>query len=386
MVDVPCATRVWTEPSPAGERPGASGAAGAERVDEVGWRWGQQKAGQRVTLRMGENGPVAVRVWAQRVWHLHPRTFLSIAAPALLTELRIAMVDTVQLFQSCRVDHRAVPPGYRLTSHRETLSDGNFIPQNQHYDDPATGYHAYGENGTVTYHRASLPRLHHGTNGRLIKNQEELDAALALLQAKATELGEPRTPGFEHATRVDLVWQFKGDPAQFVLAHRNCRHPGVRSAPFIYENRSLVFKGSEVRISIYDKTRERLHRNGDIVRVDIQLKGDRLKEELGQGGRVTHLDFKTCYAAYRRIMLGFIPAAIPKADSIASLLAIGEREGWQANGIPAFDLYTAGLCERQVRRLRTDMAGMRATVHQIDWAALLPADGPPEPVELLDPV
>jgi len=53
------------------------------------------------------------------------------------------------------------------------------------------------------------------------------------------------------------------------------------------------------------------------------------------------------------------------------------------SGNSAFDIYTAGQSERNVRRIRTDMAALRATVHQIDWAALLPADGPPEPVELL---
>jgi len=147
----------------------------------------------------------------------------------------------------------------------------------------------------------------------------------------------------------------------------------------------MKFNGSEMNIIIYDKIRERFHRNGDIVRVEIQLTGDRLKEELGQGGRVNKLDFAACYASYRRILLGFKPASIPKADSIASLLATAEREGWQSNGIPAFDIYVAGRCERQVRRLRTEMAAVRSTVHQIDWAALLPADGPPEPVELSDP-
>ena len=37
-------------------------------MDEVRRRWTQPEAGQRVTLRVGENGPVAVRVWAQRGW------------------------------------------------------------------------------------------------------------------------------------------------------------------------------------------------------------------------------------------------------------------------------------------------------------------------------
>jgi SRSO17 transposase len=44
MVDVPCDTLVW---------PAAPGGSGAERVDELGRRWRQRRAGQKVTLRVG---------------------------------------------------------------------------------------------------------------------------------------------------------------------------------------------------------------------------------------------------------------------------------------------------------------------------------------------
>ena len=74
MVDVPCTTRVWTEPPAAGERPGASVAVGAGRVDEVGRRWTQPEAGQRVTLRVGENGPVALRVGVWPAGQVRPRS------------------------------------------------------------------------------------------------------------------------------------------------------------------------------------------------------------------------------------------------------------------------------------------------------------------------
>lgn len=68
MVAVPCDTLVWTQTPPSGVRPAVPGASGAERVDGLGRRWCQRRAGQQVTLRVGENGPVAVRLWAQRVW------------------------------------------------------------------------------------------------------------------------------------------------------------------------------------------------------------------------------------------------------------------------------------------------------------------------------
>ena len=72
LVDVPCDTRVWTQAPPSGARPAVLDASGAERVDAVGRQWSRGGKGQQVTLRVGENGPVAVRLWAQRVWGWPP--------------------------------------------------------------------------------------------------------------------------------------------------------------------------------------------------------------------------------------------------------------------------------------------------------------------------
>ena len=137
----------------------------------------------------------------------------------------------------------------------------------------------------------------------------------------------------------------------------------------------MAFKGSEMRIAIYDKSLEQFKRNGDVVRVEVQLKGRMLKELLGGGDRVIKLDFDTCYRAYRGILLGFVPSPITKVSGIAEFLAIGEREGWSSNGIPAFELYTRGMCRRQVDRIRRGMAACRPELFKIDWSQLLPADG-----------
>ena len=99
--------------------------------------------------------------------------------------------------------------------------------------------------------------------------------------------------------------------------------------------------------------------------------------------RVTKLDFNTCYQAYRRILLGFIPSPVTNVSTVAEFLSIAEREGWQSGGVPAFDLYTRELSPRQIRRIQKDMASCRPAVHKIDWSELLPADGPPTPIELI---
>jgi SRSO17 transposase len=67
MADVPCDTLVWAERPPAGQRPAQAKPAG--RSVEALWKqWKVGDAGTPLTLRIGENGPVAVRVWARRVW------------------------------------------------------------------------------------------------------------------------------------------------------------------------------------------------------------------------------------------------------------------------------------------------------------------------------
>ncbi len=234
------------------------------------------------------------------------------------------------------------------------------------------GYHAYGNSYEIQYHRASLSRLFHGNNGKLIKSQAELDAALDLIQQKAGQICNAIFGNF-HFTRVDMVWQFQGDfAADFILAHRTAKHPRIHSSPSFYESRSMAWKGSEMRVNIYDKTLERHKYSGDIVRVEIQLKGRRLQEELGHGARVTKLDFNTCYSAYRRILLGFVPSPITRVSSIAQFLAIGEREGWNSGGVSAFDLYARGLGSRQVRRLqRATWPPVARSVFNIDWSQLL---------------
>src|SRR6266550_4494110 len=111
------------------------------------------------------------------------------------------MLDTVTIFRPFRL-HSATPlPGWRATAYSEPLSDRQGRESSFSLDDSGTGYHGHGQNGEVRYHRASLPRLLHGDNGKLIKNQVELDTALDRLRQKAGELGNSCTPDL-HFTRV----------------------------------------------------------------------------------------------------------------------------------------------------------------------------------------
>jgi hypothetical protein len=182
-------------------------------------------------------------------------------------------------------------------------------------------------------------------------------------------------------TRVDLVWQFRGDPAAFIMAHRNCRHRSIRKEAGSFNNNSLFWQGAEMRVSMYDKVLEQTRKPGDVVRVEVQLRGTRLKNALGDGEKVPGLDLALCYSAYREILLGFAPATLPKIGSVAELLALAERHNWTADGVRAFDLWAHQKSARQVARVRQQMAALRPEIHQIDWAALLPSESLPPIVD-----
>ncbi len=163
------------------------------------------------------------------------------------------MVDTVQIFRAHEIG-TTIPPGYKVTHHDVPVPGSVCDPKhlrNCSFDHLATGYHSHGDTYTLNYHRVSLPRLLHEDNGKLITNQEQLDASMLLFHQKTCELGIPQYDSF-HFTRVDLTWQFLGDAAQFVQAHLHAPHPRIRSEPILYANRSLALAGSELRIAIYD--------------------------------------------------------------------------------------------------------------------------------------
>src|SRR5207237_1135277 len=71
VADVPADQMVWEQAPKAGRRPSPP-KAGAQRVDALAAQWRKDKPGRKVTLRVGENGPVRVKVWAQRVWWWAP--------------------------------------------------------------------------------------------------------------------------------------------------------------------------------------------------------------------------------------------------------------------------------------------------------------------------
>jgi len=67
VADVPALQLVWEQKPEVEQRPSLA-AAGAQRVDKLAKQWAKSQSGTQVKLRVGENGPVRVKVWARQVW------------------------------------------------------------------------------------------------------------------------------------------------------------------------------------------------------------------------------------------------------------------------------------------------------------------------------
>jgi hypothetical protein len=217
-----------------------------------------------------------------------------------------------------------------------------------------------------------------------VKSQAELNAAMVQVEDTLAQVGVPAGP-LARFTRLDLVWQFPGEPGLWMQAHRYARHPRIRRDVVRYDGQSLHWKGSLAHVRIYDKVLEVTGRPGNIVRVEVELHGRLLKELLADGtGPVCHLDFDQLYQAYRGFMTGFAPATVPQGSGIADLLARGERCGWHDHGVSAFEIWSQGKHPEHVRRMQRQMAVLRPQEFGLDWNQLLPPDGPPPAMEPME--
>lgn len=294
------------------------------------------------------------------------------------------MIDTVRMLapHALLEDH---PVGWTRTLCANRVGEGNGDTEVvwwslMHGD---TGLTLTGHGHKMQYIRVSLPRLLHGTNCCLIKSAAELKQALRMTRDLVETIAEPLGDPNERFTRVDLVWQFRLNPSDVMNAHRSCKHRSIRRVAGHYDGQSVYWKGSEMQVRIYDKCQQAYKRPGDVVRVEIQLTKRKLARELGDGrGDVRRLNFKGCYRAYRSLLLGFEPEALPTNGlSIAHILALADRDDWRPLGENLFDSYTRDMSARNIRRVRREVAAARPSVFQFSWRELLPADRLPPVVE-----
>lgn len=250
-----------------------------------------------------------------------------------------------------------------------------------------TGCRVWGGGEGPSWVEASLPRQVFEHNGRLIASQEVLDASVKALHERVGQVVEDLSA--RQITRLDTVWQFKGDPSQWVGALGASRWKGTRSEPRIFFGESVEWVGSTQVMRVYDKLFEATGRKGgDVVRVEHQAKS-KLLNRSGMGlmgfANVERLNFANLYRWYR-FNVGTLPAfkVLPPAPlSIAAYLAYLRSRDVRVDGVPAVEVYMRSRSTRTERRIRRQMAAsLTRDLLTVDFNELLPEHSLPPVVDL----
>lgn len=262
----------------------------------------------------------------------------------------------------------------------------------------ATGLRLFGnptgeDGGTwlATKAEVSLPRLVHGSNGVLLKDQEEIDLALEKMRDLASSLVVPGREDFTRFgsfSRVDLVWQFSGQTSHWISDLSNSYHPSCRRAKVTYEGESIHFPAVGRHLRIYDKSKESKGARGEVVRCELQLSKKPLVQCLGNGDpfrdEVTDLHFGRAYSVYRDYLCGFEPVKRPDLGSMVDLLGYLQSANVKdSTGRPIFDYWAAGRHPRHVRRVRSQIQKNKTKWVEFSFRSLLPEEGPPPAVDFV---
>lgn len=304
----------------------------------------------------------------------------------------VAMIDTVKSFTGgAWKAGGALPDGWRV---RESVvvesDDGKRKEVAQRFlTHEETGFRIWGDDRAPLFCECSLPRLVFPHNGFLISEESHLQAARARLYGLASQVVEDFNP--YRLTRLDTVWQFRGNPAAWVSALGAARLPFVRKEPRIFFGESVEFVGSRLVLRVYDKGLEHDGRRGaDVVRLEYQAKSKLLhdKHSAALHWGLTSLESLTvrhAYPWYRGTVTSF-PAfkAPPSGLSISGFLGVLRSEGVKLYGRPAEEVYLLGRSLRQQARLRKAIAAAeRSAVVTVDLEELLPPDRLPPVVNLV---
>jgi len=281
-----------------------------------------------------------------------------------------------------------------------------------------SGFRASIKDGTLTKAEGSLPRIIHGSNGKPIRTPEELGHALHGFLAQVHFVNPSARLEDLAIKRIDLALNLPLDPRSVLLVHRYAKHPMINLETEHYYNsppekrrgkrphrlsdlNTVRLHGTRTTIQIYDKVREVLGgkpgawpEHSLSTRVEIQLRGAKhIATQLGFRDRsfitLDELNFRDCYLAFRRILMGFDGnGAAPKfKPNNATFLAILERhpETWEAlGGVSPLDWWaeTTRPSKRRLREVRKEVGKVMLTLEPFRWADHLPMDWLPDIVEV----
>lgn len=249
----------------------------------------------------------------------------------------------------------------------------------------------------------SLPTLLHGHNAKGIRTQDELELALAVVDEALGLISESLNPPWRRRPRrafrrVDIATQLRIPMPRILEGLSHARQPGARKDPEVYGDETIVFPLTDQRVTIYSKRaqlRERERRQGrrldlppgpNVARVEAQLRGKRLVRWLGDPGSdaVTSLDIDRAYRALRQIMIDL------RGRPVSDLNPRSQADLMTRLALEAPDIFQWRLSGLSADRRKKTRAAVRKrtpahTESQLDWATLLPEDGPPGFVEIFLP-
>jgi hypothetical protein len=226
----------------------------------------------------------------------------------------------------------------------------------------------------------SLPKLLFlGKNEKLIDTQDQITEALTKADQIVDRYCKP-TSNPKEFTRVDLVWHFlSSPPARFFIAHQNCTHQEMRTRVFAFYEKNRLSGiewqgGKTMHLKMYDKTNWGLLFPKQVVRVEIQLKWDRLRKKFNGNKQVPvyNLDIDKCYQQYRSVVLKLHPKNVPKIAGRDKAICHAEFKG-----VRVIDLIGHRLSNEQIKLLRKKAAAYSLNEFKIDWNALLPKNSLP---------
>jgi len=227
----------------------------------------------------------------------------------------------------------------------------------------------------------SLPKLLFGHNGRVLENQDQLDAALAKLREVLGTIADVPDISEWEPWRVDIAWNFDRPVRPLVLAHAALRVRGIQREGTLHPGYDGVsWRGAKSRfmVTFYDKARQ-MRVPGSVLRAEVSLRGEQLARRLHGGD--WH-DFSALWRTYRNIMAS-LPAIERTAEARGWQEAIGPEPPEVRQRILARLAHKpSGTFRRYRRRIEAAAAQLPGT---FSWADILPVDGPPPPVNVQPP-
>ena len=292
--------------------------------------------------------------------------------------------------------HESPPDGWKVKKGTMEGKDGQILEILSCVHE-ASGMYVKGDYAVSHIAQVSLPRLYHGDNTELLRDEDELNVALDKM--KLTLLQVVQFSRLPEWTRLDLVWNHKGRIDDFITALSCSKHPKVRSAVRVYKGESITWGGKKITIQVYDKLKEKGSifpkptDGSTIVRSEVRnyvsrsAAGDDRKDlimmlctpELG-GMRPV---FDKCYKYYREIMVQLSPKEIPEIatrspiDFIAYLHANNLKDN---QGMDLVDLYLSGKSRASRYRIQRELKSRILRHNFISYRQLLPEEAPPEPI------